>query len=93
MRLETVKFMSTAFVYEIFTKTFTSEASKLGHFFSRIYDDAGDVGLTIISGRTQKECTFFLQSTHTNLNGDIESFEFLPLDPVGGDTKVVVFNI
>lgn len=53
---------SSIFIYDVKTKTFVGEMSELGKF-GRIYDDAEDIGFTMVFAETRKEVTFYVNGT------------------------------
>lgn len=56
----------------------------------RVYDDACDVGFTLISDRTGREVVFYLARTHCDDEGDFKYWEFHSLQREG--LVVTVFN-
>lgn len=96
------KFRSSAFSYQANTKTFITEASDLGRvgedLFERIYPDACDEGLVIISDKTNTEMVFFLADTETDPEGDTTAWhlrltpECVRRRPDLADMRVVIFN-
>jgi len=55
---------SKAFTWDAKRQQFTIEASELGiNGISPIYDDACDVGFTMVSAKTGKKATFYLVSS------------------------------
>jgi len=64
-----MRFFSDALDYDAATKTFSAEASDLAHLatapdelFHYLYDDANDMGITIISLKTGAEVEYYLSS-------------------------------
>jgi len=58
---------------------FVADISDLGAFrFQRLYDDAADVGLALLSSKTGKIALFYLQCEHTNGDGDITHWTLFP---------------
>lgn len=85
-----------------FTKnksTFVAEASDLGTEFGpqRLYPDAADVGLVLISSKTGKEAVYVF-SDFEKRDGDLISWTYLPTKetlkqfPALRGTKVVIYN-
>lgn len=74
------------------TDTYSAEMSELGGF-GRVYEDACDEGLTIVSALTGTEVVFAVDHTETR-DGEVVAWHLVPVTPVGtGRTvKVVVWN-
>lgn len=89
---------SKKFNYDHDTNAFTAWASDLGpHMFDRIYDDACDIGLSIVSHKTGAVSTFYVDKEERN-DGDIMAWHLKPTEgtvrrhPLLKDTTVIVFN-
>ena len=90
------------FLYSKETKTFVASISDLGttYVFDRIYSDAADEGLTLVSEKSGIEATYYLD--HTNFSNDadheLESWELKPTTetvrkhPQLCDTTILIFN-
>ena len=90
------------FLYSKETKTFVASISDLGttYVFDRIYSDAADEGLTLVSEKSGLEATYYLD--HTNFSNDadreLESWELKPTvetvrkHPQLRDTTILIFN-
>ena len=100
MRLQLYPHSSKRFT---FTKsgTFVSEASDLNNrHLERIYDDACDVGLMIVSSKTGWAVTYYMDKEHRRDDEDneITHWTYLPTSkslrevPACKGTSVTVFN-
>jgi hypothetical protein len=90
------------FLYSKETKTFCTDISNLGttYVFDRLYSDACDEGLTLVSEKSGFEATYYLD--HVNHSNDtdheIVSWELKPTvetvrkHPQLRDTTVLIFN-
>lgn len=89
------EYSSKQFTWNVETGHFVACASDLSRtdFWSRIYDDACDVGFAIVSERTGKSVVFYLAEQEHN-GDEITNWNFLPLNnevcPEG--VMAVVFN-
>lgn len=61
-------------------KVGVAEASDLPAF-GRVYDDACDVGLTVVSTRTGREVVFVVEHTARDNDGDVIEWVLIPADP------------
>jgi hypothetical protein len=68
----------------------TAEISST-HGFGQVYDDACDVGLTIISAKTGAERVFVASAPQYDAEGDILSWELLPADGIQ-NARILIFN-
>lgn len=71
------------FYFDTPTKHFVTEASELSQggridMFHRIYDDAMDVGLVLVSHRTGREATYYLHEEKRNSDRDLMVWILLP---------------
>jgi hypothetical protein len=84
---------SSYFYWNKDTKNFSAEASELPKNFSlrKIYDDACDVGFSMVSTRTGRSVKFRLEKEIKN-EGDVLSWEFKCIDQDHKDIGVVIFN-
>ena len=58
------------FHYDAHTRTFTAEASDTNGL-GRVWDDAADEGLTLVSSRTGRERVFVVTDEHRDADGDV----------------------
>ena len=65
------------FHYEAARTRFVGDISST-HGFGRVYNDACDEGLTLVSARTGREVTFVVNREHRNADGDITHWELIP---------------
>jgi hypothetical protein len=86
------------FTYSGRSKLFFAEAAELrGVIFTRIYDDAADLGLYLHSSKTGSIATFYLESVD-QVEGDILSWKLLPtIETVRAypglkDTSLIIIN-
>lgn len=70
------------FTHDSSKKCFTAEASDIGdaQLFQRIYDDACDLGFLVCNPDTNQSILVTLAHEHTDEEGEIESWVFLPDD-------------
>jgi hypothetical protein len=78
---------SSRFHYSAIENTFSAEASDLapisshnGSLFGRVYDDACDEGLTLVSARTGREIVFVVEHVERDREGELLFWELLPAD-------------
>jgi hypothetical protein len=71
---------SRLFDYDKNERCFVAEISDLGPGFEfhRVYDDACDVGLTVISHRSGREVVFAVDEVETDREGDILAWRLVP---------------
>lgn len=74
--------------------TFVTEASDIRpHYpFDRVYDDAADVGFSIVSAKTGNSVVFRHKHTHQDSEGDIVKWEFECVSPNWKHLKAEIFN-
>lgn len=91
--------LSQQFDYDHDTNTFTAWASELGsRMFGQLFEDACDVGLTIVSGRTGSISSFYISEEQRDDDNDISAWYLKPTNetvkrfPLLKDATVVVFN-
>lgn len=82
-----------AFHYDGATNTFTAEASGLPRM-GRVYDDACDVGYTLISERTGREVVFVVTHEERDREGELLWTDLTPARPTPGHScgTVRVYN-
>lgn len=73
------------------TRMFVAEASEIGPF-TRVYDDACDVGMTLISQRTGNAVTFVVNHTERDAEGDVLYDDLVPADFKPRGFTVRIFN-
>lgn len=90
---------SAQFTYDHDTNTFTGWASELGsRLFAPVYEDAADLGLTIVSGKTGSGATYYIAEEERDDDNDISLWKLMPTPetirrlPLLKDTTVIVFN-
>lgn len=81
------------FAYDARERKFIGEISDT-HGFGRVYDDAADEGLTLVSHRTGAEVVFAVWADRRDADGDVTSWELRPVREVGAMVGVtlVLFN-
>lgn len=91
--------LSGQFSFDHDTNTFTAWASELGsRMFGQVFEDACDVGLTIVSCKTGSMASFYIVETEKDDEHDIHAWRLKPTDatvrqfPLLKDTTVIVFN-
>lgn len=95
--LHSTPIRSSAFHYNKQTKTLTAEMSDLGtgRKWYRVYDDACDAGITIISDHTGREVVFVITYTATDRDGDTLHWLLKPAKKYQGvdeELQVIIFN-
>lgn len=63
-----------------------AEASSLPASFGRVYDDACDEGLTVVSSRTGRQVVFVVDATVRDNDGDITEWVLTPVNPADAST-------
>lgn len=58
----------------------------------RVYDDAADEGLTLVSARTGREVVFVVSEVHFDREGDLTHWTLRPATPQAFDVTLVLFN-
>ena len=78
----------------VFSKgTFIGELSELpGFTLHRVYDDACDVGFSVVSEKTGKSAVFALTNQDTDGDGDLTALHFKCVTPGLQNLKAVIFN-
>ncbi len=81
------------FFYHAAERTFCADLSDLGHGFNfgQVYDDACDVGLTLVSPRTGKEIVFAI-SGEKKRDGELLWIDLVPADFTDKRFTVRLFN-
>ena len=94
MKLPLTEITSSQFFYDKPKGRFIIEMSCLRNpdLFRRMYDDAADIGFTMISARTGTKVRYYLARRDTDKDGSTAAWVFEPADKAGMDTSVVVFN-
>jgi len=88
-RYASVHVSTEHFTYEADRKMFIAEASDLPiSGLGRVYEDAVDTGLVLVSSRTGKEITFVVADVETRC-GDIMAWS---LTSTTGGFKMTIFN-
>jgi hypothetical protein len=60
--------------------------------FGRVYDDACDEGLTLVSQRTGREVVFVVDRTEVR-DGEVVSWRLIPADPrLRREADMILFN-
>jgi hypothetical protein len=74
--------------------TFISELSDLGPSarFERVYDDACDIGFSIVSEKTGNHAVFALNRYETDGENDLIAIHFSCVTPGLKNLKAVLFN-
>lgn len=67
------------FSFDNGTHNFSAEISSTNGL-GRVYDDACDDGLTLVSSRTNREIVFVVKETHRDGEGDITHWTLVPND-------------
>lgn len=90
---------SKLFTYDHETNSFTAWVSELGTSpFGPVFNDAIDVGCSIVSDKTGKIADFFVNNTEKDAEGDTLAWHLLPtnatkqLFPLLRNSSVTVFN-
>lgn len=76
------------FAYDDATRTFSADMSDT-HGLGRVYDDACDDGLTLVSSRTCSERVFIVQSVERDAEGDVTRWL---LSSVEGGYRMILWN-
>lgn len=69
------------FSYDRRARVFTAESSDLGGPLERVYDDAADVGLTLVSETTGVELVYRVMHHERDLEGELLWTDLEPVDP------------
>lgn len=93
MLLKPAPVSSSSFTFDKTNNLFISEFSTIGRAFKpgRVYDDAIDVGFSIISERTGNHVVFAENETVYNEDG-VESVSFVCVTPGFKHLKAVIYN-
>lgn len=74
-------------------RLFVADASDLPReLFGRVYDDACDVGLTLVSAKTGEEIVFAVDREKRDGEGDLLYWTLAPADGRDRGFKVRIFN-
>lgn len=72
---------------------FIGEISQFnGMEFERVYDDACDVGFSVISAKTGKHAVFAFDKKETDGENELIAFHFVCVTPGLKNLKAVLFN-
>jgi hypothetical protein len=87
-------FHTNQFTYDKENFTFYGNVSELQgkNPFSRLYDDAGDVGFQLLSGKTHKMLPFYHSNMIRDDDGDVMFWEFRCAVMGWSNLRVVIFN-
>ena len=83
------------FHWQKLPRSFFAEISELPNKtipLKRIFQDACDVGFTLVSEWTGQEMDFYMNEEKRDRNNDVIAWEFLPVIKGGPVTKVVILN-
>lgn len=80
------------FFYDASNAEFVGEASSTNGF-GRVYDDACDEGLTLISARTGVAVTFVIDQTHRNEEGEVLYWRLVPVATSKGEIPFVYVRL
>ena len=71
-----------------------TEASQFrpGFVLGRVYDDACDEGLTLVSHKTGREVVFAMYLTHRDRDGDVTRWDLRAVTPGQRGLRLTVFN-
>lgn len=97
-----MKVFSDRFYYSPDDKQFSAESSDFcrmnSQLFHRLYQDACDEGITIISTKSYSEVDYYIDEEHKNGEGELLSWllkptpEALRKTPLASGTSVLIFN-
>lgn len=80
-------------------RTFTQKASSLSlPLFRQIYQDACDLGITLVSARTGHPATFYVTGNDLDAHGELVGWTLLPTTQTPRESpelvgvKVIIFN-
>lgn len=94
MILKPAPVSSSDFIFK--NNKFIGEMSEIGRqfkYFGRVYDDACDIGFTIISAKTGKHAVFALEKEVGDENDhEIMAWEFRCVTPGLTNLTAVIFN-
>lgn len=90
---------TTQLSYDPESRQYVGEISSTNGF-GQVYDDACDVGMTLVSTRTGNEIVFVVHQTHIDAEGDTTHWTLRPAqgtaeceaDFPGGPRSVLLFN-
>lgn len=98
MILNPQEYSSNMFSWHPADKEFSAFESDFGALrdggirLGRVYDDACDVGFTMVSERTGNKVVFAEWGAHKNLDGDISHWEFRAVTPGHKDLVAFIWN-
>lgn len=91
MILKPTPIHSTAFTFS--KSTFVAEMSDLGNpLMGRVYDDACDIGFSVISAKTGKHAVFAFESTDRDGEGEAVGFRFTCVTPGLKHLRALLIN-
>ena len=67
------------------------EASTIGPF-ERVYDDACDVGFTLISEDTYEQIVLAIDHEERDADGDVVYWNLVPVKPASATVRVRIYN-
>jgi hypothetical protein len=82
---------TTQLDYNPTARTYYGDISST-HGLGRVYDDACDEGLTLVSATTGREIVFAVAQIDRDSEGDITVWYLTPATPGAPDIAVVLFN-
>lgn len=82
------------FSFDQTTQTFTAEVSDLGRDFrfGRVYDDACDAGLTLVSARSGSQIVFCVEHEERDSEGDLLYWVLRPVSRQYRHLTVRLYN-
>jgi len=94
--LKPTRVNSNQFSYNAGNGKFVAEISDFGpdFQFGRVYDDACDEGLTLVSARTQRDLVFVIERREVDDEGDLIAWHLVPASGQEGMPKcsMIIFN-
>ena len=91
-----MKVSTAGFLYNKELNQFTVDISDLGHRFKfeRIYSDACDIGLILVSEKTRNQVAFSLEEEVESGEGDTAYWKLSSnsLKPILRDMTIIIFN-
>jgi len=85
---------STGFTYYKDDNEFVAEASDIDFRLERIFPDSADAGFKMVSARTGKELTFYLDHEEKSNEGELQAWHFKAYtrDSALKNITAIVFN-
>ena len=94
-----MQFQTSMFHYDPTDRTFSQAASSLGdNIFHRVYQDACDRGITLVSDKTGQSVDYAVVSEDRNRDGEIEGWWLVPTREAlrkcrsACNTKILIIN-